>query len=78
MTMLADLLQDGDMASSLPEAARPMFKLMIDLLAELSLSTHGLTLSRHRLMQRASLRTIITAARLFAAALVKPFLELRK
>jgi transposase len=35
MTMLADLLEDGEMASSLPEAARPMFKLMIDLLAEL-------------------------------------------
>lgn len=35
MAMLADLLEDGDMASSLPEAARPMFKLMIDLLAKL-------------------------------------------
>ena len=35
MAMLADLLEDGDIASSLPEAARPMFKLMIDLLAEL-------------------------------------------
>lgn len=35
MTMLADLLEDGDMAGSLPEAARPMFKLMIDMLAEL-------------------------------------------
>ena len=35
MTMLADLLEDEDMAASLPEAARPMFKLMIDLLAEL-------------------------------------------
>lgn len=35
MTLLADLLEDGDMASSLPKAARPMFKLMIDLLAEL-------------------------------------------
>ena len=34
MTMLADLLED-EMASSLPEAALPMFKLMIDLLAEL-------------------------------------------
>lgn len=35
MAMLTDLLEDGEMASSLPEAARPMFKLMIDLLAEL-------------------------------------------
>ena len=35
MTMLADLLEDGDIASSVPEAARPMFKLMIDLLSEL-------------------------------------------
>ncbi|SMD08579.1 hypothetical protein [Novosphingobium sp. B1] len=35
MTLLADLLEDGDMASSLPQTVRPMFKLMIDLLAEL-------------------------------------------
>ena len=35
MTMLADLLEDEEMASGLPDAARPMFKLMIDLLAEL-------------------------------------------
>lgn len=35
MTMLADLLEDEEMASSLPEAARPMFKLMVDLMAEL-------------------------------------------
>lgn len=36
MTMLADLIDDEEMASSLPEAARPMFKLMVDLLAELN------------------------------------------
>ena len=35
MTMLADLLEDDEMASTLPEAARPMFKLMVDMLAEL-------------------------------------------
>jgi transposase len=35
MTMLADLLEDEEMASTLPEAARPMFKLMVDMLAEL-------------------------------------------
>jgi transposase len=35
MSMLADLLDDEEMALSLPEAARPMFKLMVDLLAEL-------------------------------------------
>ncbi|WP_380878616.1 IS110 family transposase [Sphingomonas sp. DBB INV C78] len=35
MAMLADLLEDEAMTSSLPEAARPMFKLMVDLLAEL-------------------------------------------
>lgn len=36
MTMLADLLDDEEMASTLPAAARPMFKLMVDLLAELN------------------------------------------
>jgi transposase len=35
MTMLADLLEDEEMTSTLPETARPMFKLMVDLLAEL-------------------------------------------
>jgi transposase len=35
MTMLADLLEDEEMASTLPEAARPMFKLMIEMLTEL-------------------------------------------
>lgn len=35
MTMLADLLEDEEMTSTLPEAARPMFKLMVDLLGEL-------------------------------------------
>ena len=35
MTMLADLLEDEAMTSTLPEAARPMFKLMVDLLGEL-------------------------------------------
>ena len=32
---LADLLEDGDMVSSLPEAARAMFKLLVGLLVEL-------------------------------------------
>lgn len=36
MTMLADLLEEKDMISTLPKAARPMFKLMIDLLADLN------------------------------------------
>jgi len=35
MAMLADMLEDKEMASTLPEAARPMFKFMVDLLAEL-------------------------------------------
>ena len=35
MNLLADLLDDEEMASTLPEAARPMFRLMVDLLAEL-------------------------------------------
>ena len=35
MTMLADLLEDEEMASTLPEAARPMVRFMVDLLAEL-------------------------------------------
>jgi len=35
MTMLADLLEDEEMISTLPEAARPMFKLMVGLLADL-------------------------------------------
>jgi transposase len=35
MIMLADLLDDDEMASALPEAALPMFRLMVDLLAEL-------------------------------------------
>ena len=35
MTMLADLIDDEEMASTLPDAARPMFKLMVNLLAEL-------------------------------------------
>jgi transposase len=36
MTMLADLIDDEEMALSLPEAARSMFKLMVDLLVELN------------------------------------------
>jgi len=35
MAILADLLEDEEMTSTLTEAARPMFKLMVDLLAEL-------------------------------------------
>jgi transposase len=35
MAMLADLLEDEEMASTLPEAALPMFRLMVDMLAEL-------------------------------------------
>lgn len=35
VAMLADLLEEDDMASSLPEAARTMFRLMLDLLEEL-------------------------------------------
>ena len=35
MTMLADLLDEDEMVSSLPEAAVPMFRLMVDMLAEL-------------------------------------------
>ena len=33
--MLADLIDEEEMASSLPEAARAMFRLMLDLLAGL-------------------------------------------
>jgi transposase len=35
LAMLADLLDDSEMATTLPEAARPMFAMMIDMLAEL-------------------------------------------
>ena len=35
LTMLADLLDDGEIAETLPEAARPMFAMMVDMLAEL-------------------------------------------
>src|SRR4029078_5738294 len=36
VTMLADLLEEEKMANSLPEAARTMFRLMLDLLAGLN------------------------------------------
>src|ERR1700719_792906 len=36
VAMLADLLEEEEMASSLPEAARAMFRLMLDLLAGLN------------------------------------------
>ena len=36
MTMLADLLDEEEMISSLPDTARPMFKLMVDMLAALN------------------------------------------
>jgi transposase len=35
LAMLADLLDDSEMATTLPEAARPMFAMMVDMLAEL-------------------------------------------
>ncbi len=35
MTLLAELLEEDEMTSTLPAAAQPMFKLMIDILAEL-------------------------------------------
>jgi transposase len=35
LAMLADLLDDSEMAAPLPEAARPMFAMMVDMLAEL-------------------------------------------
>ena len=35
LALLADLLEDGEMASTLPAAARPMFGMMVDMLAEL-------------------------------------------
>lgn len=35
MTMLADLPKEDEMTSSLPEAAVPMFRLMVSMLAEL-------------------------------------------
>ena len=35
MTLLADMLDDEEMASTLPAAALPMFRLMVDLLAQL-------------------------------------------
>jgi transposase len=34
--MLADLIEEEEMASSLPEAAHAMFRLMLDLLAGLN------------------------------------------
>jgi transposase len=38
VAMLADLIEEEEMASSLPEAARAMFRLMLDLLAGLARS----------------------------------------
>lgn len=35
LAMLADLLADGEMAQTLPEAARPIFAMMVDMMAEL-------------------------------------------
>lgn len=35
LAMLADLLDDGKIGETLPEAARPMFAMMVDMLAEL-------------------------------------------
>ena len=35
LAMMADLLDDSEMAATLPEAARPMFAMMVDMLAEL-------------------------------------------
>jgi transposase len=35
LAMLADLLDDSDMSATLPDAARPMFAMMVDMLAEL-------------------------------------------
>jgi transposase len=35
LAMRADLLDDSEMAATLPEAARPMFAMMVDMLAEL-------------------------------------------
>jgi len=35
MTMLADLLEDGQITSTLPEAAQPMFTLMVELLGDI-------------------------------------------
>jgi len=34
MTMLADLLEDEEMTATLPEAARPMFRLMVEMLGD--------------------------------------------
>jgi len=42
MAMLADLLDDEEMASTLPQAARPMFKLMVELLDQLDKQIHVL------------------------------------
>ena len=35
LAMLADLLDDSDMSATLPEAARPMFAMLVDTRAEL-------------------------------------------
>ena len=35
LAMLADLLEDGEVGEILPEAARPMFAMMVGMLAEL-------------------------------------------
>jgi len=50
MTMLAGLLDDEEMASTLPEAAQSMFKLMVDLLAELD---KQITMLDHEIARRA-------------------------
>ena len=41
VAMLADLIEEEEMASSLPEAARAMFRVMLDLLAELEWQDRG-------------------------------------
>jgi transposase len=48
MTMLADLLEDDQFNSTLPEAARPMFKLMFEMLGELDarIATLGREIAR--------------------------------
>ena|ERR1700760_3292741 len=41
LAMLADLIEEGEMVNSLPEAARAMFRVMLDLLAGLNSKNRG-------------------------------------
>jgi transposase len=61
VALLADLLDDGEIASTLPEAARPMFAVMTDMLAEFDKRIAKLDVEiARRVRQDASARRLMT------------------